>query len=308
MGTPAETRLFRNESAMVQRKEDIFKKLETIRDLPTLPVILEKLRKAVHDSKSDAQRIARIIEDDPSMMAKILRVVNSALFAGTERINDLQLAVARMGTSTINNIALSTSVFSAFGAAGEKDFNRTEFWRHSISTGIAVNVLYARYSGNLKKRYTKDVLHLAGLLHDIGKIIFEQYFHEEFISAIRTSSESFIPHFQVELDTIGADHAQAGAWLGKKWHLAEELIEVIRWHHEPENADERHKELVMLCHAGNYVCNLVKIGNSGDAVAPAFFRGVWKRLGVDIEDLSGIMDQIKEESKNSELLLALAAS
>ena len=293
---------------MAQRKEDIFKKLETIRDLPTLPVILDKLRAAVHDIKSDARKIARIIEDDPSMMAKILRVVNSALFSGSERINDLQLAVARMGTNTINNIALSTSVFSAFGAAGEKDFNRTEFWRHSISTGIAVNVLYSRYNANFKKRYSKDILHLAGLLHDIGKIIFEQYFHDDFMKAIRMSSENFIPLFQVELDTIGTDHAQAGAWLGQKWHLAEELIEVIRWHHEPDNAHEAHKELVMLCHAGNYVCNLVKIGDSGDAVAPAFFRGVWKQLGVEIQDISGIMDQIKEESKNSELLLALMGS
>ncbi|HBA84073.1 MAG TPA: hypothetical protein DCZ95_08270 [Verrucomicrobia bacterium] len=286
-------------------KNEIFKRLEGIRNLPTLPSVIEKLGRAVRDPKSDAPRIARIIEDDPSMMARILKVVNSAMYCASEPITSLSIAVARMGMVAINNIALSTSVFSTYSKASQSDFNREEFWRHCICTGIAVNILYDRCAATLGQRYEKDVLHLAGLLHDIGKIVFETYFHADFMSAIQMSHEQHVPLFQVELEVIGADHAQVGAWLGKRWNLSEDLIETIRWHHEPENAAESRQGIAMLCHAANYICNLVKIGESGDAVAPAFFRGVWKRLGVEVDEISTIMDQVREESKKSEILLSL---
>ena len=286
-------------------KDEVFAKLESIRDLPTIPAVIEKLQKEVHNAQTDAARVARVIEDDPSMMARILKVVNSPLYSGTEQVQSLHVAIVRMGLGAISNIALSTSVFSTFGPAWQKDFDRKEFWRHSISTGIGVHVLYERYRSHFKRRYEKDELHIAGLLHDIGKIVFEQYLHDEFLSAILSCRQQHIPLFQTELECIGVDHSQVGAWLGAKWRLSEQLIETIRWHHEPMNAKEEHQELVMMCHASNYICNLVRIGESGDAVAPAFFRGVWKRIGVDVEDLSSLIEQIREESKNSELLLTL---
>ena len=271
---------------------------------PTLPVIITKLGEAIRDPESDAERIAGIIEDDPAMMAKILKVVNSVLYGAREPIHSLQLAVARMGLNAINNIAMSTSVFSTFPKDGQSDFNREEFWRHSISTGIAANIVYERCKRNIKQRYTRDMLHLAGLLHDIGKILFENYFHDQFMAAIQTCGEANIPLFQVELESIGADHAQVGAWLGKRWNLSEPLIETIRWHHEPENSSEPCQELVMLCHTANYICNLENIGDSGDAVAPSFFKSVWVRLGLEISDISDVVDEVNEEARNSEVLLS----
>jgi len=289
---------------MVKSKEQIFEKLESIRDIPTLPVVLEKLKREMTNPHSDAARIARIVEDDPSMMARILKVVNSPLYASHERIETLPLAISRMGLNAISNIALSTSVFSTFGPAWQKDFDRKEFWCHCICTGIAVNVIDERRRNHLMGRYEKNELHLAGLLHDIGKIVFEQYFHDEFVISVLFCKQRSIPLFQMELECIGADHTQVGAWLGARWRLSERLNETIRWHHEPTNAKEEYQELIMMCHAANYICNLVRIGDSGDAVAPSFFRGVWKRLGIDIEDISGMIEQIKEESKNSEIMLS----
>ena len=280
------------------------KRLNLINNRPTLPAVVNNLKKALSESKTDAARLAAIIHDDPAMMAKILKVVNSALYGGINKITSVQQAVARMGFSTVSNIALSTSVFSSFGKKGEKDFNREEFWRHSICTGIAASVLHDRAKGALSRQYPKDLLHLSGLLHDIGKIIFEQFFHDEFVNAVNSCAERMIPLYQVELEVILSDHAQVGAWLGKKWSLSPEYIETIRWHHEPENASPEHKEIVTLCHAANYICNLEQIGNSGDSVAPAFFQSVWKKLGLGVGDITPIADQVREESKKSEILLS----
>jgi len=209
-----------------------------------------------------------------------------------------------MGLNAVNNIAMSTSVFSTFSKAEQKDFNRVEFWRHCISTGIAVAVLYDRCKPNLTKRYTKDILHLAGLLHDIGKVILEQFFHNEFIGAVKLAEQNHIPLSQSEIESIGADHAQVGAWLGMKWFLSNEILQTIRWHHDPEYADVEHQEIVMLCHTANYICNLEKIGDSGDSTAPAFHQSIWQKLGLAVKDIAEIVDKVTEESKKSEVLMA----
>ena len=114
----------------MDKSDQIFQTLDKIRNLPTLPVVVQQLRKAVADPNSDASRIAKLIQDDPSMMARILKVVNSVLYGASVPINSLQMAVSRMGLNAVNNIAMSTSVFSTFSKAQQTDFNREDFWRH----------------------------------------------------------------------------------------------------------------------------------------------------------------------------------
>ena len=288
----------------MDKVQEMIKTLDRVQNLPTLPVVIEKLRGAIRDPNSDAIRIAKIIEDDPSMMARILKTVNSVLYGGREPISVLPLAVSRMGFTAISNIAMSTAVFSCFGKSGQTDFDREQFWRHSISTGIAAAVLYERCKPSLAKRYGRDILHLAGLLHDIGKIVLEQFFHDDFIRAVVSSREKSTTLLQAENDVMGADHVQIGSWLGMRWNLSQELLQVIRWHHDPSSADVEHRELVMLCHSANYICNLEKIGDGGDTAAPTFQHDAWTKLGLTVRDISEIVDIVVEESKKSEILMS----
>ncbi len=285
-------------------KELIFKKLEGITNLPTLPAIMQKLTKAVRDPKADTAMIAAIIKDDPSMMARILRVVNSAVYGMPEPVTSLQQALAIMGMNALNNIALSTAVFSTCSKCGGGGFNLEEFWRHCISVGIAANILNERTKGTVKKRFSKDTLHLCGLLHDIGKIIFEEFFREEFMETLRRSAERQIPLFQAELEVYGTNHAEIGAWLGTRWNLTPDVIQAIRWHHEPENAEVEHVELLRLCHAANHICNIENLGFSGDA-APSLVLGVWKRIGLGVKDIADIVERTQKEAEQSETLMSI---
>jgi len=286
-------------------RETVFAKLETITSLPTLPAIMNRLNAAVLDPNTNADHIAKIIKDDPSMMARILKVVNSAAYAADEPVTSINLAVARMGFVAVKNIAMSTAVFSTFDRKGANDFDREEFWRHSVCVGIGAYVLYQRVQESCSTvKIPKDVMHLSGLLHDIGKIIFENFFHGDFMRSLDLAGEKQLPLFVAEREIFGTDHAEVGAWLAVKWNLAKEVIEVVRWHHEPEKAAEKYLDLTRLCHTANHICNLEKIGNGGDLKAPVFNIGVWKRLGLKVKDIREIVKDVVAESAQSETLMS----
>lgn len=284
----------------------IMEKLDRIRDLPTLPVVVQKISETTRNPNADATKIAQIISDDPAIMARILKVVNSPLYAGREPITSVQQAVARMGMRTISSLAVSTSVFSAFKTSPSSMFSREEFWKHSISVGIAAQVIQVLVREKLKAQVDLEILRLAGLLHDIGKILLEQHFHDEFTSALTLAREENITLIEAERRIISTDHAQIGAWLGVKWKLSNDLMTVIRRHHSPLQAEQKHKPIVYLCHVANFICNQQQIGHSGETPFPAYEPGVWDELGLTLDSVPAIMERLESESAKSEILASFA--
>jgi HD-like signal output (HDOD) protein len=288
----------------METRETIFKRLDSVQNLPTLPAVIQELGKIVRDPNSDARKVAKLIEDDPAMMARILKVSNSVFYAGAEPVKSVQHAVSRMGMRAVNNLAMSTAVFGTFQGSGREEFDRNEFWRHSICTGIGAMVVYEKAKGMMKRRFSRDLLHLAGLLHDIGKILMDQFFHVEFMAAVQASRNEKRLLRDAERGTLGTDHTDLGAWLGARWRLSDDLLAVVRGHHDPDTVEPEHWELTALIHTANYICNLEHIGDGGDA-SPGFQQSLWKRIGLGVGDIPEVVDRVKEESKHSEVLMAL---
>lgn len=283
---------------------NVLEKLKTVTDLPTLSVVVQKLREAVNDPESDAQRMARIMNDDPVIASRVIKLVNSALYGLPEPVDNLQHAITCLGMKEITNIAITTAILDVFRAKGKGVFDRKIFWRHCICVGIANTILYEECKGSLASNFTKDALHLAGVIHDIGKILYGRYFHKEYVDIVRISNETQTPLFMVEKDVLGVDHAEIGAWLLRKWKFPENLIAAVRWHHEPQKAEKKDKEIVGLCHAANYLCNLEHLGFGGEQPPPQVDGYVWMLTGIKIDDLPKITERLRDEARHSEVLLS----
>ncbi|MFO7838398.1 MAG: HDOD domain-containing protein [Desulfosalsimonadaceae bacterium] len=284
---------------------DIQNRLDSLKKLPTLPVVIENLSRALNDPEVEADRVAGIIGDDPAIMARIMKVVNSAYYKGAQTPASLRAAIVRLGFRTVSNIALSAAVFSTFPPQAGTVFDRREFWRHCICTGIAAECLCSelpRFGGLYAD---PEDLHLYGLLHDIGKIIFEQYFHGRFVEALELSRSRQVSLSAAEERVLGADHACAGAWLGKRWRLSAPVLAVIRWHHSPHNAPAEYRELVMLTYLANLVTNAAGLGDSGNAY-PRYAQKITHEFDLEEKDLLYLINYIEKGAENSPLLEALA--
>jgi len=292
--------------SLLLSKEAIIERLEAIQDLPSLPVIIAKLNSKISNPNSSASDVAKIMEEDPAIMARVLKLVNSSFYANIsgEPIRNIKHAIVRLGYDSIRNIALTTSVFSAFNPKHAKIFNRNEFWRYCICTGLIANVLYDM-SPLDKITIPRDSVTLAGLLHDIGKIILEQFFYDEFTQVLEQSHDNDTPLLDVENELLGMNHNTIGAWLGRKWNLNEDLIACIEFYSHPENAPEKFRKLVDLIHLADYIANFKPLGQSGNPSPPPYDEQVWHDLGIDKSEMPEILNKVESEAQRSQILLSL---
>jgi len=287
--------------------KSVLNRLESIDDLPTIPLVIQKIEEAIRDEDTSAKKVASVIQDDPAIMARILKIVNSVYYrsADGKEINSLSLAIARLGFTAIKNIALSSSVFTAFSEKKVTSFDLNQFWVHCIGTGIINNIVYETCGGNLTRIYTKDELHLLGLLHDIGKIILEHYFHEEYTGILEYGRENKVHSVIAEEAVLGVNHAQIGAWLAKKWKLPPLYVSGILFHHNTQSAPAEFLDAVTITNISDFICLKGRVGYSGTAALPEFSGSVWKHLGLNNKMLADILDRSNEEAKNSAVMLGL---
>ncbi len=285
---------------------DIRSRLQSLEKLPTLPVVIENLGRALKDPEVDADQIARIIEDDPAIMARIMKVVYSVYFQGAKAPPTLKAAIVRLGFQAVSNLAMSAAVFSTFPPKNNTVFDRSAFWRHCIATGIAAECVHNELSRFAGLDLSPDVLHVCGLLHDIGKIIFEQYFHDRFVEALELSKTREMSLSAAESRVLGTDHTRVGAWLGRKWNLSEQLLEVVRWHHSPQNAAPEYQGVVSVCYLANLLVNAAGQGDSGNAY-PRYARKIEHEFDLDAKNLLYLNNLIQTKMEQTPLMMALSA-
>ncbi len=220
---------------MTEPVEKFKKRLAEIKEISTLPHVMMRIMEIITNENSSAADLAEEIAKDASLTAKILKMVNSAYYGFYREIAKVSDAVIVLGFNEIRRLSLAISVFDMF------EGHRLEFWNHSFACAAMSDIL-------AKERLLQDQgAFTAGLLHDIGKSILDQYFSDMFNAVQELMTERSICAHEAEMELYGFDHAEIGYWLAERWNLPVTLGEAIRYHHRPEAATEM-PELAQLVH------------------------------------------------------------
>jgi len=214
-------------------EKQILQKLDRIREIPTLPSIVFELNKQLQDPDASVARISKTIEKDQAMALKILKLVNSAFYGFQSKISDIRNAVVLLGFNAVRNAIVSLAVIEAFGKNNRlKDFDITDFWKHSLAVAVASKSISVKSRTN-----SPDNCFVGGLLHDVGKVILAQYFQESFAAIWGVCRQEGCAFHAAEPKVIPTSHAAIGAHLVTRWQLPHGLADAIRLHHayDPQN-------------------------------------------------------------------------
>jgi HD-like signal output (HDOD) protein len=234
--------------------------LKTFRDLPSLPGIALQAVAVAEDPSSTASDLLRVILSDPPLAAKVLKVANSVHFHRGHTVSDLQTAIVRLGFTNVRNILMGVSVIRAFNNCFVgAPYTREDFWIHSIAVGVTA----CRLSGESAQLCASSSF-VMGLLHDIGQLVLDRVSRERYAEAVRSAQSDRIPLFKAERLRLGTDHAAVAGGLLESWRFPRELVEPVRWHHDPSGCEEAHRPHASLLEVADWICDTHGIGGSGN--------------------------------------------
>ncbi len=198
-----------------------------IRSLPSLPVLFTRLTALLEQDNTDCVKIAGVIEEDMAMAAQVLKLVNSSFLGLSREIETLEQAVAYLGLKMIRDLVLVQQLFSKCTREEIRDFQLDQLWEHSFKVAtLARKIAVANNAPEIQ-----ESAYLAGLLHDIGKLILVRHIPENYRKIMENAEQSGGPCTKAEQELLGADHASIGGYLISLWGLPRSITEAVTLHH-----------------------------------------------------------------------------
>ncbi|MBL1320611.1 MAG: HDOD domain-containing protein [Methylophaga sp.] len=263
--------------------------VERTPELASPPTVYNKLSSMLNDENSSAEHISAVINTDPALATRLLKIVNSAFYGFPSQIATISRAITIIGTTELTNLVLATSVINSFKDIPDSLININEFWHQSLSCAIA-SMYIAKQCG---QRATERFF-ILGLLHNIGSLVLYQTLPElskQVLMAARFDNE---PVHQAEKRIIGFDHCEVGLALSQAWRLPPSIGEVIRYHLSPSEAESFPTETAII-HLANIV---VGIARQGDDATVSIEPEAWDLLQLNTDVLPEIIHQMNEQLEN----------
>jgi putative nucleotidyltransferase with HDIG domain len=231
-----------------------------ISTLPSLPAVFVQLMDELRNPNASVQRVADLISHDVAMTAKVLQLVNSSFFGLTVHVKDVHHAAALLGLNALKPLVLSAGVFRQLEESRVPAALAEQVLEHSLAVGCLAKRL-ADAEG--LDHDEADNAMLAGILHDIGKLVLADYFGLEYAQVCLAAENADLPLLNAELDQFAASHADIGGYLLGLWGLPQDLIEAVALHHDPSAHEVNKFSPLTAVHVANA---LVQLGDdSGEA-------------------------------------------
>jgi putative nucleotidyltransferase with HDIG domain len=275
---------------MTVEKKDFRKRVEALINVPTLQVMLEKIKPLMESPNAGVEDIANIISADQALSAKILRVVNSVSYGFFGSISSLRHALVILGFDAVKGLILSTSVFDAMLAGGFYGL-----WQHSMGCAITAGVIARKI-----RDPNPEEISIAALLHDIGKVIIKTELPEESSGIDQAVTEKKISTYDAERQILGFDHAMVGEWLCQVWNLPDKLADPVAYHHQPDLSRFAQRPTAIV-HVANIFVRAIGFGFGGDNLVPGINPAAWEMLDISdslVREIIGEMDGKLEEAED----------
>ncbi len=278
---------------------------DLISGIPTLGScagVLNEIESVLDDPDSTLDDVGNIIEKDPDLTGRLLKLGNSSFFGFPSRIETVSETISLIGIQQVQDLISVSVVVEIFEGVSEDLVNMGSFWKHSLSCGLAARQLA------LARRVPKpEKFFVAGLLHDIGRMVLYSQAPDEArqIFAIYLSDTVLLR--EAEQKVLGFDHAEIGEALLKVWNYPANLFSTVRYHHHPMSAGPFQLE-ASLVHVADHLVNAMQHGSSGEHWIPPLQAKAWERLNLPVDILESIVDTVDGQITEVERAFLSAAS
>jgi HD-like signal output (HDOD) protein len=280
-------------STAVATTEIILKK---IKDLPSLPLVVNRLLEIMEQDSSSAEDISNVLSGDQALAAKVLKLVNSSFYGLSGEISTISRAVVVLGVSAIRNLAMGLSIAQIMveGKSGEL---QKRFWNHSIATAAAAELL-ARQSDYPDP----EEAFIAGLLHDIGHLVLLSALPQEFLDMAQAGQAGLV---EVEKTQLGLGHHQVGQKVLKHWKLPRPLEQAARFHHHGPTLISGEEPLTSLVGMADTIAGV--LGHQYEkSLSVGDLSGLVTITGLDLPNLAGTLEQIVQRIGETREFLQIA--
>lgn len=262
--------------------------------LPSLPTLYHQVLKEASSEQGSMASIAEIIAGDIAMTAKILQLVNSAFFGVRRHITELHEAVMMLGIDTIKSLVVSVHLFSSYESRTSGGLDLQQLTTHSQHVGNLASRI-AKFEKMPKKLC--DLSLLAGMLHDIGRLVLANSFPDEYQKVITLHDAENLQSWECETQVFGASHAEIGCYLAGLWSLPNPIIEALAYHHQPERSPAREFSPLTAVHIANALYHHLQQPDLDPLDNPYLSRSYLQQLNVEghLQDWNRIGQAFMEE-------------
>lgn len=264
-------------------RSDMRRIVEKITSLPTLPGIITRLTHMLENPNTTAAEVGKEIAKDQVLSAKVLKLVNSGFYGFSQPITTIPHAMVLLGFNVVKTLVFTTSVLDMMSQS------IAGLWEHSLAC--------ARTCGIIAKRLDlpdPEEISVAGLLHDLGKVVLQQNLKEEFEKVVSLVRQRDTLFYEAENQVMGVTHANIGGWLLDKWQLPAQIVEPITHHHTfhpvRSNADR-----TAVVHLSDILVRAEGFGSGGDRRVPVVSPEALGLLQLSVEDIREIMDAVNDQ-------------
>jgi HD-like signal output (HDOD) protein len=247
--------------------------------LPSLPAIYAELNQAIEDQYASLENIGQIIRKDQALVARLLRLSNSAYYGLPRRIETIEEALYLIGLREMCEMTLATTVLAAFPGLPPELAEAGQFWRHSLACAAGCAVLAEERQEPVPERYF-----VGGLLHDFGRLVLYLKAPQESLKILRRCRETGELASVVEREVLGFDHAEVGGALLELWSLPFALVEMVRCHHQPSQSRAAPGDAAVV-HVADFMANALELGCSGEFTVAPLAEDGWNQCQLAVDRL-----------------------